>query len=58
VLAHSVIVPNLTDGLVAGDPAAIAGDDRAVIGKVTAGSLVRIKLWTPRAGSSIPTSTG
>jgi two-component system, NarL family, sensor kinase len=47
VLAHSVIIPNLTDALVAGDPAAIARMDRAVIGKVTAGSLVRVKLWTP-----------
>ena len=47
VLAHSVIIPNLTDALVDGDPAAVARMDRAVIGKVTAGSLVRVKLWTP-----------
>ena len=47
VLAHSVIIPNLTDGLVDGDPAAIARMDQAVVGKVTAGSLVRVKLWTP-----------
>ena len=47
VLAHSVIVPNLTDGLVDGDAAAIRRMDQAVIGKVTTGSLVRVKLWTP-----------
>jgi two-component system, NarL family, sensor kinase len=47
VLAHSVIVPNLTDALVAGDPAAIRRMDQAVIGRVTSGSLVRVKLWTP-----------
>jgi len=47
VLAHSVIIPNLTDALVDGDPAAVARMDQAVVGKVTAGSLVRVKLWTP-----------
>jgi two-component system NarL family sensor kinase len=47
VLAHSVIVPNLTDTLVTGDAAAIRRMDQAVIGKVTTGSLVRVKLWTP-----------
>jgi two-component system, NarL family, sensor kinase len=46
VLAHSVIVPNLTDALVDGDPHAIRAMDRAVVGKVTGGSLVRVKLWT------------
>jgi two-component system NarL family sensor kinase len=47
VLAHSVIVPSLTDALVTGDPAAIERMDQAVVGKVTTGSLVRVKLWTP-----------
>ena len=47
VLAHSVIVPNLTDALVDGDPAAVRRMDQAVMGKVTTGSLVRVKLWTP-----------
>jgi signal transduction histidine kinase len=47
VLAHSVIVPNLTDALVDGDAAAIRRMDQAVTGKVTTGSLVRVKLWTP-----------
>jgi two-component system, NarL family, sensor kinase len=47
VLAHSVVVPNLTDALVGGDAAAIRRMDQAVIGKVTTGSLVRVKLWTP-----------
>jgi hypothetical protein len=32
VLAHSVIIPTLTDALVDGDPDAIASMDRAVIG--------------------------
>jgi two-component system, NarL family, sensor kinase len=47
VLAHSVIGPNLSDALVRGDPAAIRRMDQAVVGKVTTGSLVRVKLWTP-----------
>jgi two-component system, NarL family, sensor kinase len=47
VLAHSVIRPNLSDGLVRRDPAAIRRMDQAVVGKVTTGSLVRVKLWTP-----------
>jgi hypothetical protein len=58
VLAHSVIVPNLTDALVDGDAAAVRRMDQAVIGKVTTGSLVRVKFWTPEAGSSTATSTG
>ena len=47
VLAHSVIVPNLSDTLVDGNAAAIRRMDQAVVGKVTTGSLVRVKLWTP-----------
>jgi two-component system, NarL family, sensor kinase len=47
VLAHSVIVPNLSDALVDGNAAAIRRMDQAVVGKVTTGSLVRVKLWTP-----------
>ena len=47
VLAHSVIVPNLSDALVEGDASAIRRMDQAVVGKVTTGSLVRVKLWTP-----------
>ena len=56
VLAHSVIVPNLSDALVDGNAAAIRRMDQAVVGKVTTGSLVRVKLWTPER-SSTPTST-
>ena len=47
VLAHTVISPNLTDGLVDGDQRAIRRLDQVVVGKVTGGSLVRVKLWTP-----------
>jgi signal transduction histidine kinase len=48
VLAHSVISPNLSDALLEGDPRAIRRLDQAVVGKVTSGSLVRVKLWTPQ----------
>jgi two-component system, NarL family, sensor kinase len=47
VLAHTVIGPNLTDGLVDGDQRAIRQLDQVVVGRVTGGSLVRVKLWTP-----------
>ena len=57
VLAHSVIIPNLTDALVEGDPAAVARMDRAVIGKVTAGPWSGSSCGRPRVGSSTPTST-
>jgi two-component system, NarL family, sensor kinase len=47
VLARSVIAPNLTDALADGDPRAVRRLDEVVVGKVTGGSLVRVKLWTP-----------
>jgi signal transduction histidine kinase len=46
VLAQSVITPNLTEVLVDGDPQAISRMDSVVVGRVTAGSLIRVKLWT------------
>jgi len=47
VLARAVVTPNLTDGLLAGDSASIQRLDRAVVKRVTAGSVVRVKLWAP-----------
>ena len=47
VLARAVVIPNLTDDLLAGDPRAIRRLDQAIIGRVTARSLVRVKLWAP-----------
>jgi signal transduction histidine kinase len=47
VLAQSVVEPNVGPDLVRGNPAAIARLDQVVVGRVTAGSLVRVKIWTP-----------
>jgi hypothetical protein len=58
VLAHSVIVPNLTDALIAGDAAAIRRMDQAVIGRSPPGRWSGSSSGPPRAGSSTPTSTG
>lgn len=48
VLAHSVVEPNLPPRLLSGDPAATTQLDQVVVGKVTGGSLVRVKIWTPQ----------
>lgn len=45
-LAAAVIEPNLTDALLAGQPAAAQHMNTAVVGHVTRGPLVRIKIWT------------
>lgn len=47
VLARAVVTPNLTDGLLAGGSASTQRLDRAVVKRVTAGSVVRVKLWAP-----------
>jgi signal transduction histidine kinase len=47
VLARAVVMPNLTDELLEGDPKAIRRLDEVIIGRVTARSLVRVKLWAP-----------
>lgn len=47
VLTRSVIEPNLSDSLLAGDPAAIAQLDNLVIDKITGGRVLRVKLWSP-----------
>jgi signal transduction histidine kinase len=46
-IAHGVIEPALQDGIVAGDPRAVAALDRVVRGHVIRGDVVRVKLWTP-----------
>jgi two-component system, NarL family, sensor kinase len=46
-LAHGVIEPALQDGIVRGDPAAVAALDRVVRDHVIRGDVVRVKLWTP-----------
>ena len=46
VLAESVVVPSLTDALVAGDPAAIAAFDELARTRLLSDSIVRVKLWS------------
>jgi two-component system NarL family sensor kinase len=48
VLARSVVEPNTEPSLLTGDPAAIAHLDEVIRGRVTSGSLVRVKIWTPQ----------
>lgn len=40
-----IVAPNVTPGLVRGDPRAIAAMDRVVHGRVLSGDVVRVKLW-------------
>jgi signal transduction histidine kinase len=47
LLAESVVQPVLTDGVVTGDPAALATLNSAVRDHVLGGSIVRVKIWTP-----------
>jgi two-component system NarL family sensor kinase len=47
ILGTTAIEPALTDGLVRGDPAAIARLDRLVRDRVIVDPVVRVKLWTP-----------
>ena len=44
--ASAVIAPNLSSALIAGRPGALQQMDNAVVGKVTQGHLVRVKIWT------------
>jgi two-component system, NarL family, sensor kinase len=46
--AVAVVQPNLEDGLLTGDPAALARIDRVVRGRLLDRSIVRVKLWTPQ----------
>lgn len=47
VLAEVVVQPALTDGLLSGDPGALAAMDEAVREHVLGTSSVRVKIWTP-----------
>ena len=55
LLADLVVQPSLVDGLLTGDQAAVASMDSAVRAKLLGPSLVRVKIWTERAPSSIRT---
>lgn len=47
ILARGVVAPNLTDGLLRGDPAAIARLDTAVRRGVLPSGILRAKVWSP-----------
>ena len=46
VVARAAVEPEVTDALVAGDPAAVARLDAVVRGRVLDADLVRVKMWT------------
>lgn len=45
VVANTVVAPNLTEGLVAGDAEAVAALDSIIRERVIEGTTVRVKLW-------------
>lgn len=45
--ARTAVVPDLREGLLAGDPAAIAAMDRTVRERVLNERVVRVKIWSP-----------
>jgi len=45
VAGRGIVAPNLPDGLVAGDPAALAAVDRVVRTRVLRDPVVRVKIW-------------
>jgi signal transduction histidine kinase len=47
-IARTAIEPALQDGIVRGDPQAVAALDRSVRQYVVRGDVVRVKLWTPQ----------
>jgi signal transduction histidine kinase len=47
LLADAVAQPALTEGLLTGDPAAVAAMDKAVRDHVLSRSVVRVKIWDP-----------
>ena len=47
VLAEGIIEPNLTDGVLASEPSALARFDDIVRASVVKGPVVRVKLWQP-----------
>jgi signal transduction histidine kinase len=46
LIAQQVVQPAITNGLISGDPAALAAIDRLVRHQILSSSLVRVKLWT------------
>jgi two-component system, NarL family, sensor kinase len=47
VVGHGIVAPDLTQGVLNGDPASIARLDRTVKQRVLGDGIVRIKIWTP-----------
>jgi signal transduction histidine kinase len=47
LVGRGVVEPNLTRGVVRGDPAALARFDRVVEERVLRDPIVRVKIWTP-----------
>jgi two-component system NarL family sensor kinase len=47
IVGRGIVEPNLTPGMVRGDPAALARFDRIVHERVLRDPIVRVKLWTP-----------
>jgi two-component system NarL family sensor kinase len=45
VVATTLVAPNITEGLIAGDPAAVAALDQLVTERVIKGTTVRVKVW-------------
>ncbi|MBV9412589.1 MAG: integral membrane sensor signal transduction histidine kinase, partial [Acidimicrobiia bacterium] len=48
ILGNSVAKPVLSDGILTGDPAALARLNAAVHGRVLSDQVVRVKVWTPQ----------
>ncbi|HET7474461.1 MAG TPA: ATP-binding protein [Dermatophilaceae bacterium] len=48
LMAEAVVQPTLSDGLVTGDPAAVAAVDSAVRQHVLGRASVRVKIWSPQ----------
>ena len=46
LIARQVVQPAITNGLISGNPAALAAIDRVVRHQVLSSSVVRVKLWT------------
>src|SRR3954469_7233716 len=44
---NGIVAPNITQNLLAGDPAAIRRMDEIVDRSIVGGSVVRVKLWDP-----------
>jgi len=47
LLAETVVQPAIVDGLLSGDPAALAAMDAVVRDHVLSSSIVRVKIWAP-----------